>query len=337
MLGRTLAAAPDPELARVALSRVGEDPHVREVLAREDILPVAVRLLGFSTAAADLIVAHPEEVEAFVDRGSRSREALDAELAADVERFGAIDGLRRFRRRAMLRVAARDLDGAPFDDVVAEITAIADACLETAVLAVDASLAVIALGKLGGRELNYASDVDLLFVHPEAGAATQDAADRSAAAVIRALSEPTTEGIALRVDAALRPGGRGGSLSRSLDAMRAYYAGQAATWERQALVKARPVAGDLQLGAAFVETVEPFVYPDELAPQTIDEVRQVKVRLEEYVRARGVEGSEVKRGRGGIRDVEFAVQLLQLVHGRRDARLRDPNPLPALAPLADAG
>src|SRR6185436_2897050 len=130
--------------------------------------------------------------------------------------------------------------------------------------------------------------------------------------VIRALSEPTTEGIALRVDPALRPGGRTGTLSRSLEGMRGYYAEQAATWERQALIKARPVAGDLELGARFVEAVAPVVYPAELAPGAIDEVRQVKVRLEEYVRARGKAATEVKRGWGGIRDVEFAVQLLQI-------------------------
>ncbi|HYG72043.1 MAG TPA: hypothetical protein VEC15_07120 [Actinomycetota bacterium] len=337
-LGHTLAAAPDPELARVALSRVGEDPAAREILMRDDVLPVAVRLLGFSTAAADMLVAHPEEAAVFSDVRTRPLEELRAELGSDVARFGAADGLRRFRRRAMLRVASRDLGGAPFEDVVAEITAVADACLELAVREAGGSeLAVIALGKLGGRELNYASDVDVLFVHAASGAEHQERADRFAASVIRLLSEPTAEGIALRVDATLRPGGRAGSLSRSLDAMRTHYAEQAATWERQALVKARAVAGEQELGAAFVDAVAPFVYPEELAPSAIDEVRQVKVRLEEYVRARGKSTSEVKRGRGGIRDVEFAVQLLQIVHGRRDERLREPNTIAALRTLAEEG
>ncbi|MFB3739724.1 MAG: DUF294 nucleotidyltransferase-like domain-containing protein, partial [Candidatus Velamenicoccus archaeovorus] len=198
-------------------------------------------------------------------------------------------------------------------------------------------------GKLGGAELNYASDVDLLFVHGsgdpalEPSEALRDRAERAVAALIRLLSEPTAEGIALRVDPALRPGGRAGALSRSLAAMRRYYATQAATWERQALIKARTVAGDRALGEAFVRMVEPFVYPDELARQAIDEVRRVKVRLEEYVRARGKASTEVKRGWGGIRDVEFAVQLLQIVHGRRDERLRDPNTLRALSALAEEG
>jgi glutamate-ammonia-ligase adenylyltransferase len=155
--------------------------------------------------------------------------------------------------------------------------------------------------------------------------------------MIRLLADPTAEGIALRVDLALRPGGRGGALSRSLEATLEYYERQSATWERQAMIKARPVAGDPWIGSAFVEGIAPFVYPSELAPRAIDDVRRTKVRLEEYIRRRGKELTEVKRGRGGIRDVEFAVQLLQIVHGRRDARLRDPNTLRALATLGDEG
>ena len=338
ILGRTLAAAPDPTLARVALSRVGENPVARETLAREDVLPVAVRLLGFSPAAADFLVAHPDEASSLTDVHARSRGELERECGADIERLGAADGLRRFRHRAMLRVAARDLAGGTFEEVVAEISAIAEVCLAAATdLAGAGAIAVVGLGKLGGGELNYASDVDVLFLHAEPGRGSQERAERSVAAAIRLLSEPTTEGLALRVDVTLRPGGRSGSLSRSLGAMREYYAAQAATWERQALIKARPVAGDLTLGARFVEAVAPFVYPEELAPGAIEEVRQVKVRLEEYMRARGKAATEVKRGWGGIRDVEFAVQLLQIVHGRRDERLREPNTLAALATLAAEG
>ncbi len=338
ILGRTLAEAADPELARVALSRVGESPVAREVLAREEVLAPAARVLGFSSAAADLLVAHPEEVEALADLHARSAVELHEELAADGARFGVADGLRRFRRRAMLRVAARDLGGAPFADVVAEISAVAEACIRIAIGRVAyGELAVIALGKLGGAELNYASDVDLLFVHAGSGPDRHEEAERLVGETIRLLAEPTAEGIALRVDATLRPGGRTGPLSRSLDAMREYYERHAATWERQAMIKARPVAGDPEVGRGFVDAVTPVVYPDELPPATIDEVRRVKVRLEEYVRARGKERTEIKRGRGGIRDVEFSVQLLQLVHGRRDRTLRQPNTLAALNALAEEG
>jgi [glutamine synthetase] adenylyltransferase / [glutamine synthetase]-adenylyl-L-tyrosine phosphorylase len=335
---RTLADAPDPDLARVALSRVSHNPLAREVLGHVDVLLVAARLLGFSPAAADFLVAHPDETVALRDIRPRSRQELDDELAADVVRHGSSRGTRLFRRRSMLRVAARDLSAAAFEEIVEEITKVAEACLaEACRRAAGSGLAIIGLGKLGGAELNYASDVDVIFVDEGGGAHGRDRLERAAADVIRLLSEPTDEGVALRVDPTLRPGGRAGILSRSLPAMREYYASHAATWERQALIKSRPVAGDLELGSAFVDLVAPYVYPEELSPQAIDEVRRGKVRLEEYVRARGKAGVEVKRGRGGIRDVEFAVQLLQLVHGRRDERLREPNTLRALAVLAAEG
>jgi glutamate-ammonia-ligase adenylyltransferase len=337
-LERVLSSAPDPELARVSLSRVAEHPAAREILAGSDLLPVAARLLGFSTSAADFLVAHPEETAALNDVGARPRAALEAELAGDVERLGLVEALRRFRRRSMLRVAARDLASAPLEEVVREISDVAEACIAAACRdAAPSGVAVVALGKLGGGELNYASDVDLVFVHDGSGPERQGAAERAVAGFIRLLAEPTAGGIALRVDPRLRPGGSRGSLSRSLEAMRGYYAAQAATWERQALIKARPVAGDAELGLAFVDAVSPFVFPEELAATAIDEVRRVKVRLEEYVRASGKANVEVKRGHGGIRDVEFAVQLLQIVHGRRDERLREPNTLLALALLAEEG
>ena len=335
---RLLATVPNPELGRVALARVCEDERARAALTRPDVLPAAATLLGFSSSAADFLVAHPDEAAALVDLRSRSREELEAELAADAERLGPADALRRFRRRSMMRVAALDLSREPFEDVVGEISAIADACLVLACReAAPSGIAVIAIGKLGGRELNYASDVDVIFVHESGGPERQRDAERACAAFVRLLAEPAAEGIALRVDVTLRPGGSRGALSRSLDAMRSYYANEAATWERQALIKARPVAGDPELGTAFVDAVAPFVFPSELAPAAIDEVRRVKVRLEEYVRASGKARIEVKRGRGGIRDVEFAVQLLQIVHGGRDERLREPNTLRALDALADEG
>ena len=317
-----IADAPDPDLARTALGRVGD-------AGAEVTDPALVRLLGFSTAAADLLVRHPEEAPALRGSESRDRGALDAELAADLALHGSIAGLRRFRRRAMLRLAARDLAGASVDEVVAEVSDIADAVFASATgLAGASALAVIALGKWGGRELNYASDVDLLFVSEDPEAAGQ---------ILRLVGETTSDGVALRVDAALRPGGRTGSLCRSLEATLAYYEREAATWERQAMLKARAAAGDQVLGEACVTGLGPSVYPEHLEPTAIDDVRRTKVRLEDYIRQRGKEFTEVKRGRGGIRDVEFAVQLLQIVHGRRDERLRSPNTLTALGVLAGEG
>jgi [glutamine synthetase] adenylyltransferase / [glutamine synthetase]-adenylyl-L-tyrosine phosphorylase len=338
VLGRALAAAPDPEMARIALTRVGERAEARELLAEPALLEPAVMLLGLSSAAADFLVSHPEEASLFADLSPRSPEVLNAEAEEAAERFGPEAGLRRFRRRGLYRAAARDLRGADFEDVVAEVTAVAEACLRVAAeQSLDADQSVIGMGKLGGRELNYVSDVDVIFVHEGSGPEMQEEAARLAARFVQLLSEPTEDGVALRVDASLRPDGRSGPLSRSRPATLEYYRRYAATWEKQALLKARPVAGAVEAGGGLVEELAEVVFPEDLEPSAIEDVRSMKVRIEEYVRARGKETVEVKTGRGGIRDVEFAIQLLQLVHGRRDPRLRHPNTLRALEVLASEG
>ncbi len=338
ILGRSLAAAPDPERARVALARIGERPEARRVLEDPVALANAIPLLGLSSAITDFLVAHPDEATLFADVSPRGAAPLLDEARVDAERHGPSAGLRRFRRRATARVAARDLAGEGFDDVVREITAIAEACVQSALDAlgpVGDRMAVIGMGKLGGAELNYASDVDVLFVHADPGAKAQERAWTTAAELVRLLSEPTEEGIALRVDTDLRPEGRVGALSRSLEAMLDYHRRHADTWEHQALLKARPVAGHRELGDRFVRDVLPFVFPQRLELSAIEDVRRMKVRVEEFVRARG--RRDVKRGPGGIRDVEFAVQLLQLVHGRRDPTLRVQGTLQALRALTDGG
>jgi len=314
-------------------------PGARDLLSRPEIIEAAARLLGFSRAAADFFTAHPHELASLADVRQRTAEELLEEARQDTARSGPAVGLRRFRRRSAYRVAARDLSGAVVDEAMEELTAIAQACLRVAVDSVPnaTDLAVVGMGKLGGGELNYSSDVDVLFLHASTGGAAHETGAKAAAAVMALLSEPTEEGVALRVDASLRPEGRSGALSRSLDSMIEYYGEHAATWERQALVKARPVAGDIELGERFVHAVTALVYPAVLPASAIEDVRASKARIEEHVRASGKEHVEVKRGRGGIRDVEFAVQLLQLVHGRRDERLRATGTLPALGALADRG
>jgi glutamate-ammonia-ligase adenylyltransferase len=336
-LGRALAGAPDPEMARVALSRIGESPEARAILADPVVVEHAAPLLGYASGATDFLVARPEETTLFVDLAPRPREALLAEASALLARLGPEAGFRRFRRRAMYRVAARDLAGASVDGVVAEVSAIAEVLLELATAEAGGGLTVIGMGKLGGSELNYVSDVDVIFVHAEGGADAQAEAARRASRAAALLSAPTEEGVAFRVDADLRPEGRSGPLSRSMAATVEYYRRHAATWERQAWLKARPVAGDLETGAALLAELEPVIYPDHLEPGAIEDVRIMKVRLEEYVRASGKDATSVKRGRGGIRDVEFAVQLLQLVHGRRDRALRRTNTLATLAAMGERG
>ena len=255
-------------------------------------------------------------------------------VALDSDSDGA-RALRRWKRREYLRIAARDLLGiSALPAVGRELAALAEVCLGTALGLVDPQtrFAIIGMGKLGGSELNYASDVDVLFVHDGA----VEEADRIARAVLATMTTPSADGIVFRTDADLRPEGRSGALSRNLDAYAAWYDRWALHWEFQALLKARPVAGDAALGDAFMALSRPYVWPEHLDPDAVREVRTMKARAEAELHKKGLTDRELKRGRGGIRDVEFAVQLLQLVHGRHDDSIRSPTTLDALEQLATA-
>jgi glutamate-ammonia-ligase adenylyltransferase len=196
------------------------------------------------------------------------------------------------------------------------------------------------MGKCGGRELNYVSDVDVLFVGAAAAGGEEDAALRTAtrlaAATMRACQETTAEGTLWQVDANLRPEGRDGALVRSPASYDGYYRRWAATWEFQALLKARPIAGDRALGADLVRLTTPLVWSAADREGFVEHVRAMRQRVEASVPPRDGD-RELKLGRGGLRDVEFAVQLLQLVHGRSDPTLRGAGTLEALGALAAGG
>ena len=231
----------------------------------------------------------------------------------------------RWRARSdleMLRIAARDLLGLDsFETVGAALADLAQRVLDGAPCCFPTPqrpMAVIGMGKLGGRELNYASDVDVLFV-------TGDGPDEEAARHIVHIAQGC-----FRIDVDLRPEGRAGPLTRSLDSYEAYWARWAATWEFQALLKARPVAGDGEIGAAFESAAARRVWEKNYSADELAAVRSMKARTEGVVARRGLLGREIKRGPGGIRDIEFAVQLLQLVHGRQDAGIRARSTLGAL-------
>ena len=199
----------------------------------------------------------------------------------------------------------------------------------------DVSLAVIALGKWGGRELNYSSDIDLLFVYGQgnvSGDEPRRLANKLATTLIDRLSRPTYEGIAFRVDADLRPEGGTGPLVRTLDSYKAYYEKWGEAWEFQALLKARFAAGDRDLGDRFLAMVGEFVWPASISSDAIRLLRQLKTRSEE-----AADPDDIKRAPGGIRDVEFSVQLLQLVHGRADPELRSPGTFSAISALTAGG
>jgi glutamate-ammonia-ligase adenylyltransferase len=236
----------------------------------------------------------------------------------------------RAKRLELLRIAARDLLGADrLETVGSNLASLASDVLEASVaLSSDGAgqmLAVIGMGKLGGEELNYASDVDVLFV----GGESPD--DAPARRVLEAA------GRAFRVDAALRPEGRAGALVRSLSGYTSYWERWARPWEFQALLKARAVAGDADLGRRFESAAGEEVWGRGFGAEELAEVRRLKARAESQVERRGMAGRELKRGPGGIRDIEFAVQLLQLVHGRLDPGIRDRSTLGAVAQLAAAG
>jgi glutamate-ammonia-ligase adenylyltransferase len=257
--------------------------------------------------------------------------AVLADLDRDVApRWDDATSLALDHRLNLLRTAARDLLGLdPFDAVVGSLSDSASRLLEGAVELAGTSaseLAVIGMGKLGGCELNYASDIDVMFVSADSSRAEDSA--RKVMAIARS---------AIPVDADLRPEGRAGPLTRTLDAYRAYWERWAETWEFQALIKARPVAGNGELGALFSEAADSEVWDRSYSSDEIALIRRLKERSEAIISGRGLNDRELKRAPGGIRDVEFAVQLLQLVHGRRDPTIRSKTTLDALKELADSG
>jgi [glutamine synthetase] adenylyltransferase / [glutamine synthetase]-adenylyl-L-tyrosine phosphorylase len=364
-LGRT--ADPDAALAVVAeLVASPDGAALRTALGRSQQLRARLlKLLGVSPALAAHLVAQPSDWRALVgdfdEAGIAARLAIavGADVAQPVTGTAgtrarcsgaeAVIALRNAYRRELVAIAGRDLAG---DLDLREVTeALADLAGHTlqAGLAVAAAelpagaepcrLAIIAMGKAGGRELNYVSDVDVVFV------AEPGEADGSGAAEERALATATTlaadtmricHAVAWEVDAALRPEGKDGPLVRTLASHQAYYARWASTWEFQALLKARPVAGDADLGNRYQEAMAPLVWTAAERPDFVTDVQAMRRRVIANLPT-AVAAREIKLGRGGLRDVEFAVQLLQLVHGRGDEALRVTATLPALDALRDGG
>jgi [glutamine synthetase] adenylyltransferase / [glutamine synthetase]-adenylyl-L-tyrosine phosphorylase len=383
-----LAAAADPDLALITLTRMPRDAELAEAMRTDAGLRNRLTaVLGASAALGDYLVRHPADWRVLTGPDAlRARTAAEARaglLAAVGARpddrepvadpAAAPDGspataLPAAYRRRLLQLAARDLTGAvTVDETAAELADLAAAALEAALAiarselpagAAPARLAVIAMGKCGGRELNYASDVDVIFVAapvlargddpPEppdrrsapSGGETETAALRTAtrlaAGLIRVCSQSTQEGALFPVDPNLRPEGRDGPLVRTLASHRVYYERWAKTWEFQALVKARPVAGDLELGQAYLDALSPMVWQAAQRPNFVADVQAMRRRVIGNLPASEA-ARQLKLGPGGLRDIEFAVQLLQLVHGRTDESLREPGTLPALAALAEGG
>ena len=312
----------DPLGARAALARLLDaHPDLGAAIEADDTLRDALIALSVASHSLFMVLERDPRAIAMLHADALNT-PIGTDETPDVSGPDPAQQLRQWKNRQMVRVAARDLLGvSTLRDVGAELAALAQTCLECAlaIAGPPMPMSIIGMGKLGGEELNYSSDVDVMFVHAGDGVVAE--AEHAARTVLRVMSEPSADGIVFRTDAALRPEGRAGALSRTLEAYEHYWNGWAQTWELQALIKARLVAGDADLGASFLDRRARYVWPDVLDPDAVREVHAMKARSEELVRQKGTAERELKRGYGGIRDIEFAVQLLQLVHGRADANV----------------
>lgn len=362
-----LSATADPDLALLGLVRLAEAADDRPVLLSTlaSAKPLRDRLLGVlgvSAALGDHLARHPGDWRTLVTYDVQDAHptpeyfrrtlgaAMDDRSNGILTGDAALDTLRVAYRRCLLSIAARDVCGtADVAQISAELADLAGATLDAAldlvhrenpVEAGQCRVAVIGMGKCGGRELNYVSDVDVVFVaEPTPGVdegTASAAAARIAAAMMRACSHTTREGTIWPVDANLRPEGRNGPLVRTLASHLAYYDRWAKTWEFQALLKARPVAGDMALGRKYVDNIAPLVWTAAQRENFVPDVQAMRRRVVESIPHTEVE-RELKLGPGGLRDIEFAVQLLQLVHGRADASLRSGSTLDALGALSAEG
>lgn len=378
-----VAASADPQGAADRLRALREAVPA-EALAGWDPEPMRTltTLLAGSRRAAALLVQNPGWLEIMHDveglRRPRRHEGLRRELHRDLGvhmeagRFDAVlAGLHLFRQRELVRIAARDLARlSPLPDLLLELSNAADVFLDGILEVVwrqqverygqpwhrDADgrwqrteFCVLGLGKLGGQELNYSSDVDLLFVYADEGAtfrtppkprqtsgqvlASHPFFKRLGEALIREATARGTDAGGLRIDMRLRPEGDAGPLARSLDSYENFYAEWGQTWERMMLLKARRVAGSESLAGEFLETIQTFRYPRSVGEGLLGEMAEMKARIEREIVGADALDRNVKLGRGGIREVEFIVQCLQVLHGGRNPFLQTPQTLAALPKL----
>ncbi len=371
-LTRLLRDNPDPEMALNNLERfLAAAPESLPRLLDDQAggLATLLPMLGTSQFFADTLVADPDLLDML--RVPLRHSPGPAELRRELRALAAFAGddaamlqaFRRFRRRHTLRIGTNDIiHDRTLEEVTLDLSDVADAALEVALEVAlrgvparfgepvtdedqPARCVILAFGKLGGQELNYSSDIDLMFVYDREGhtrgrgngAGLEEFYARVVGEVVRLLSARTDRGQAYRVDLRLRPEGLRGPLARSLASTLSYYDSLGRTWERQALIKIRPVAGDLQLGEEFLRGVESFVYRRYLGFAEINEIKAMKRRIEQRAHQAGVGQTEVKTGRGGIRDIEFAIQFLQLLNGGDLPELRNRNTLKAMQALEAAG
>jgi len=355
-LGRFLQTVRSP-LSTVALFE--QEPESLEAL---------LAILATSPFLGEIVIAEPDVWERIRSDGGRPekreslREILRSEVGDSLDSAFVMQVLRRFKRREILRVAYGDIvKQQRLETVVDQISAIAECVIDEALHVAllqqqqrrgsplmgdgrPATITVIALGKLGGNELNYSSDIDLVFCYSEDGDiagsttyTTSEFFERVVQEVTRLIADQTELGAAYRVDLRLRPHGGQGPLVLPRVALERYYDRQGRTWERQAWVKARCVAGDMQLGADLLANLRPWVYSRWLPRTEISGIRALKRQIERRSIREGIDSADLKTGRGGIRDIEFTIQFLQLLSGGDETEVRVGNTIEAIRRLAANG
>ncbi len=343
-----LSESPDPDLGLLMLRNLlGEPDRARAVTAAfRDSATAAQNLctiLGTSRMLGDTLLRNPDLTPRLGDADqlrTRSRPDLVESARSTVswrpEARARQEALQRWKARHLFGIAARDVLGEATVEVIGrDLTALAEAALEVTLADLDPQvpMAIIGMGRLGGAELSYASDLDVVFVHEGEGDQASEEAKRVAGEMLRFLSGPTPAERIFEVDADLRPEGRQGPLSRGVEGYLAYWERYAQTWERQAMLRARLVAGDPDLGRRFLEERDRFVWSAPLEQTETNEIRRMKARIEsERIPAGEDPQFHLKLGRGSLSDVEFTVQLLQLLHG-----VRATGTMEALSELETAG
>lgn len=372
-------AAPDPMVFLLNLSKMADaipPEELSDALARPGVLPVLGALIGGSEFLAEQVARRREIFSClFRDDGFKRRPA-PRELVSEAVSAAARSGdeadvkaaLRRIKLREVARIGARDLSGiASLAEVMEDLSALASATLEGALFFArrllterygapriegaewrDCGFVVMGMGKLGARELNFSSDIDLLYLYETDSGTTDGGREgkpvslhqyfvRLSETITRIVSEVTEDGFVFRVDLRLRPEGTRGDLANSLRSAEIYYESWGQTWERAALIKARPVAGDLQVGEEFLRIVTPFVYRKYLDFTSIEEIKEMKDRINLAAARARKGGRDVKLGAGGIREIEFFAQAHQLIYGGKNPALRLRGTLEALSELVRQG
>jgi glutamate-ammonia-ligase adenylyltransferase len=373
---RSLAGAADPDAAlnnweRLVGARRDRKSHFSLLTESPRTLDVLLKIVGASHYLSNILISRPDLLRAEIESGEWEKpldiESLDAELSALLDVASDYDSslnvLREFKWRHMLGIGARDICAtADVWQTTLETSRLAEACVQAALGIAEkevagrfgspakdssgdaASMVVLAFGKLGGEELNYSSDIDLTFMYSHDcetegsdSISNHQYFSKVAEKCIDALARHTDMGHLFRVDMRLRPMGSKGPLVNSLEAHLFYYESYGEWWERQALLKARPVAGDMELAHRFLEEMRPFIYPKYIDHRGIRELQALKLRTERLVDIEGLTKVEVKLGRGGIRDIEFTIQFQQLLNGGRHPELRGTNTLAAIGTLEEIG